>query len=205
MTLPPAPIRILAAAGVLALALVGLVVREGLARDQGTEVRLALAGYDPRSLLQGHYVQFQLRYDGPAGTPCPRGADGITRHPKSWVALKREGDHAPAGAGRTRAEAQRLGETVARGTLTCLGTRTTREVPGQPPETSPEVVSVMLNLGVDRIHLDQSQAEAIEAELRRMPPGGGAPGYAVLSIGRDGRARVKGLIVGRKRVDLDWF
>jgi len=67
------------------------------------------------------------------------------------------------------------------------------------------VQSISLDLGVDRIHLDQAGAEALEAELRRVRPGGEPPGYAVLSIGRDGRARVKGLIVGKRRVDLDWF
>lgn len=29
--------------------------------------------------------------------------------------------------------------------------------------------------------------------------------YAVLSVGRDGRARLKGLIVAGKRTSLDWF
>ena len=200
-----APLRILAAAGLLALALVGLVARETVAREQGQEVRLALAGYDPRSLLQGHYVLFQLRYEGPAGTPCPPGADGFTRNPKPWVALRREGDHhAPSGAAVSRAEALRLGEVAVRGTMTCLGVSTTLQTPGGPERSTPEVVSTTLDLGVDRIHLDQAQAEAVQGDLQRAVPGR-APGYAVLSVDGDGKARVKGLIVGRRRIDLGWF
>jgi hypothetical protein len=205
MRLPSVPVRIVAAAALLALGLVGMVVRENLAREQGQEVRLALAGYDPRSLLQGHFVQFNLTHTFADGTKCPPGADGITTRPKGWVALRREGDHhAPTGAAETRAGALRLGEVAVRGQLTCLGVTTTLQIPGRPPETTPMVQSVGLDLGVDRIHLDQAAAEALEAELRRAP-GGQPPGYAVLAVGPDGRARVKGVIVGRKRVDLDWF
>lgn len=206
MKFPSVPVRIVAAAAVLALGLVGMVARENMARDAGQEVRLALAGYDPRSLLQGHYVQFNLTSTYPAGTKCPPGADGITMEPNGWVALRPEGDHhGPAGAAKTRAEALRLGGIVARGTLTCLSVTTAVMIPGRPDVTTPEVLGVSLDLGVDRIHLDQAAAEQLEAELRRVRPGGEPPGYAVLSVGRDGRARVKGLIVGKRRVDLDWF
>jgi hypothetical protein len=205
MRLPSAPVRIAAAVLLLAGGLVGLVVRENVAREQGREVRLALAGYDPRSVLQGHFVRFNLAQTFPDGAKCPAGADGITLQPKGWVALRAERDHhVPAGAAQTRAGALRLAPIVVRGTLTCIGISNTTETPGRPVETRPMVQSVQLDLGVDRIHLDQADAEAMEAELRRASPGG-APGYAILSIGRDGRARVKGVIVGRKRVDLGWF
>ncbi|MBX3483289.1 GDYXXLXY domain-containing protein, partial [Phenylobacterium sp.] len=100
------PVRILAAAGVLALLLVGVVVRENMARDRGQEVRLALAGYDPRSLLQGHYVQFRLQ-ETLSGRACPPGVqEGYRRGRPVWIALRREGEHhRTAGAGPTRAVA----------------------------------------------------------------------------------------------------
>lgn len=208
------PVRILAAAGVLALALVGLVVRENIARDQGTEVRLQLAGYDPRSLLQGHYVQFNLSHRFPAGTKCPPGSAVFGSRAEAWVALKREGDHhAPAGATKTRDEALQLGEIAVRGRINCFSDSVTTvsrilrpgETPPAAEEPAPPPLTVGLDLGVDRIHLDQAQAEAMEAELRGARPDGGPPGYAVLSVGRDGKARVKGVIVGKRRVDLDWF
>lgn len=200
-----APVRILAAAAVLTLLLVGVVARENFARDQGQEVRLALAGYDPRSLLQGHYVQFQLREDFPKETPCPPGAtDLVGLDREGWIALKRTGDHhAPAGAARTRGEALKLGDVAARGWLDCA--RGSTLVLGAPDVSSPEVEMVTLHLGVDRIHLDQKSAEALQADLQRAVPGGAPPGYAVLSIGRDGKARVKGVIVGKRRIDLTWF
>jgi hypothetical protein len=193
MTLPGAPARILAVAGLLALSLVGLVVREGMARSEGQEVVLPITGYDPRELLTGHYIQFQFRTEYPGGTPCPPGAGGTSRRPDAWVALKRQGDHhVAAGVGLTRAAAQTLGEVVVRGDIDCLA------------RDAPETTWVILNLGVDRIHTDQTQAEAIEKVLLATRDGP-ATGYAVVSVGADGKARLKGLAAGGKRVDLSWF
>lgn len=203
MKLPSAPVRILAAAAVLAAGLVGMVVRENMARDAGQEVRIALAGYDPRSLLQGHYVQFNLSPEVPGGQCPPTSQRRFTGEPE-WVALRRTGDHhVVAGVAESRREAAKLGEVVARGTALCSVATSVRM--GDGPAVTREEARISLDLGVDRIHLDQAQAEATEADLRRARPAGGPPGYAVLSIGRDGRARVKGLIVGKRRIDLDWF
>ena len=55
MKIPVAP-RILLAAGLCVAGLIGLVVREGLARAGGQDVRLAMEAVDPRSLLHGHYA-----------------------------------------------------------------------------------------------------------------------------------------------------
>lgn len=193
MTLPLVPVRILAAAGLLALALVGLVVREGAARAGGQEVVLAITGYDPRELLTGHYVQFQFRTEYPAGTPCPIGAAGYSRDVKSWVALSPRGTHHEAtGAATTRAEALKLGAIAVKGDINCLS------------RTAPDNTWVVLNLGVDRLHASQQQAEAIEKMLRTTAAGQGR-GYGVVSVGADGRARLKGVTAGSQRVDLDWF
>ena len=61
-----------------------------------------------------------------------------------------------------------------------------------------------MNPGVDRLHIDQAQAEAIQKSLQI---GRGEPAVvrAVVSIGRDGKARLKGLIVGDKRFELGWY
>lgn len=193
MRLPGVPVRILAAAGVLALGLVGLVVREGLARAGGQEVVLAITGYDPRELLTGHYVQFQFRSEYPGGAACPPGHGGSVRRSGVWVALTRRGDHHEAtGAAGSRADALKLGEVAVRGDIDCLS------------RPAPETTWVVLNLGVDRLHADQTQAEAIQ-EVLRAPPGGEARGYAIVSVGADGRARLKGLTAGGRRVDLRWF
>lgn len=212
MRLAGVPIRILAAALVLALGLVGLVIREGVARAQGEEVRLEMAGYDPRSLLSGHYVQFQLRSRQPPGTPCPPGSNDFTGE-LDWVALRRRGDyHVPSGAAASRSEAARLGDLVVRGRLACSGPETapndrTTALTIGPPRTDSET-AISIDVGVGRAHFDQQQAEALELVLRAAgaadvddPP----PAFAVVSVGRDGRARLKGLIVGGQRTDLDWF
>ena len=61
-----------------------------------------------------------------------------------------------------------------------------------------------LGIGADRIHLEPDEAEALEKVLqgRDGPP---SPSWAVVSVGPDGKARLMGLIVGDRRVDLDWF
>ncbi|MBU1376421.1 MAG: GDYXXLXY domain-containing protein [Alphaproteobacteria bacterium] len=193
MKLPSLPIRIVAAAVVLTLALIGVVVREGLARQEGQQVVLAITGYDPRELLTGHYVRFQFRSEFPTGTPCPPGHGGYSRRPDAWVALTPAGDHhVAAGAALSREAARKLGAIVVRGDIDCLARQ------------APDTTWVILNLGPERMHTDQAQAEAIEKVLLATRDGA-ATAKAVVSIGRDGKARLKGLIVGGKLFDLDWF
>ena len=185
--------QILAAAAVLALVLTGLVVREGVARAQGQEVVLEISGYDPRSLLTGHFVQFQIQSDLAVGATCPPGSGVPVQRPKTWVALQRRGDHhAATGVAPSRDVALKLGELAVRGDLDCQT---------GPTDGSSRVV---MNLGVHRLHIDQAQAEAIQKTLQ-IGRGEPAVARAVVSIGRDGKARLRGLIVGGKRFELDWF
>ena len=190
MKRPSAPTGILAPAILMAVCLVGLVVREGAARAGGQEVVLEIAGYDPRSLLSGHYVQFQLRSEGPPGAPCPPGANDDDLSRKGWVALRRDGDnHKPAGVTDSREAALQLGDVAVRGSVRCspLDSRT----------------AAILDLGIDRFYADQAQAEAIQRRIAGMPDPSAA--QAVVSVGRDGQARLSGLIVGGRRTDLRWF
>jgi hypothetical protein len=164
-----------------------------MARSDGQEVVLAINGYDPRSLLTGHYVQFQFRSEHPGGTPCPPGHGGSSRRPGAWVALKRQGDHHVAtGAALSREAARKLGEVVVRGDIDCLA------------RPAPETTWVVLDLGLGRLHMDQPQAEAIQKQLvaTRDAPG---TARAVVSVGADGKARLKGLIVNGARTDLGWY
>lgn len=201
MRLPSIPVRIAAASAVLALGLVGVVVREGVARAQGEEVRLAITGYDPRSLLTGHYVQFQLVDTVPAEGVCRWVGKRMEPLGGGWFAIRRDGAaHRIVGSATTRAAALKLGDIAVRGEANCYGMSWTR--PDGQQATSP--VSVSLDIGVDRIHLDQAEAEALQKALQDQagePPAS----WAVVSVGRDGKARLKGLIVGDRRADLDWF
>jgi uncharacterized membrane-anchored protein len=50
------------------VAFVGLVVRAELLRASGPVFHVAIAGYDPRDLLQGHYLRYRLQW--PAEGAC---------------------------------------------------------------------------------------------------------------------------------------
>src|SRR5205085_5779175 len=54
------------------MAFAGLVLRAELLRASGPVFRVAIAGYDPRDLLQGHYLRYRLQW--PADGTC----DGAT-------------------------------------------------------------------------------------------------------------------------------
>lgn len=183
------PLRILGAGVLLVAALVGLVAYEGQARAAGQEVRLSMEAFDPRSLLTGHYAALQLTDVLPPGAECPDGgAEG-------WLALRPDGAvHRLAGAAATREAALKLAPVAVRGTASCVGRSSDEPGSGE---------RVMLDIGVDRLHADQAEAEALEAALRAGPDQPTA--LAVVSVGRDGRARLKGVIVGGQRTDLDWF
>jgi hypothetical protein len=182
----PAPaVRIVVVAVTCAVALIGLVVGENAARENGQEVLLPIEAVDPRSLLSGHYVALGLTQTLPAGAPCPEVADW------RWIALRPVGDaHALIGGAMSRDQAQQSGLPV-RGSFMCV-----------PPATPTESGWVQLDIGIERYHANQREAERIEQVLR---DASGAPVYAIVSIGTDGRARLKGLRIGDERLDLDFF
>lgn len=199
MTPPPVSIRILAAAAILAIGLVGVVAREGLARAQGQEVALPITGYDPRSLLTGHYVQFQFAHDLTPSQACAAEGDAAVGRADAWFAVARQGgQHRIAAVAADRAQALRRGAAAIRGSTVCYGSLTPR--PGAPPGSTDATIT--LDLGVDRLHIDQKTAEALQAQLAGPEA---AAAYAILSVGRDGRARLKALQVGGRRAELGWF
>jgi|CXWL01.1.fsa_nt_gi uncharacterized membrane-anchored protein len=201
-----APIRILIVATLCALALVGLVVRETMARSQGTEVLLAMQAVDPRALLSGHYVIVALSENLPDGAQCPSGVDGEAFLPpplrsvqtgNAWVALKQHGGaHTLAGAAASRQEALSFGPLVVRGTASCMAAPP--NVVDQPPGV------VRLDLGIDRFHINQADAQRIERVLRTQTLGERRI-LAIVSVGQDGRARLKGLQVDGERLELNWL
>lgn len=185
----PLPIRILGAGLLLVAALVALVVYEGQARARGQEVRIAMEAFDPRSLLTGHYAALQLVDALPPGLACPDGAE------RGWLALRPEGPvHRLAGVAASREGALKLGPVAVRGEASCLG---------RMGDGADAPLRVALDIGIDRLHADQTEAQALEAALRAGPDRPEA--LAVVSIGRDGRARLKGVVVGGRRTDLTWF
>lgn len=186
--------RILAVAGICAASLIALVVSEGFAREGGQEITLPMAAVDPRALLSGHYVQlnFTQRLDTPA--TCPTNGDW------DWVALRPENDiYVAAGGAVSRDEAERVGPLPVKGTFTC-----------SPPMAAQAGVEAMpgwltLNLGVERFHINQSDAERIERVLREQRADDETRAFAILSVGRDGRARLRALKIDGERFDLKWL
>lgn len=190
----PAPHRILAVAGLCAAALVALVVAEGFARDSGQEITLPMEAVDPRALLSGHYVQLNFTSRLEANETCPPNSDG------EWIALRPENNiYVAAGAAESRDQAERLGPLPVKGTFTCSA-----PTPAQPGvEPAPGWLS--LDLGVDRFHINQADATRIERVLREQRPGQETRAFAILSVGRDGRARLRALLIDGERFDLSWL
>lgn len=180
------PILILPTAGVLLAALVGLVLREDRARAAGTEVLLAMQPLDPRSLLGGHYVVVDIVHPTPACPLSGRDNDG-------WIALSPRGrTHEVTGNGRTREAAAQKGTLTVRGVAYCVS--------GGGPQ---EIVQLRLR-GVDRFHADQDEAQAIEKALNASRTGL-TEVFAIVSVGADGQARLRGLEVNGRRTELSWF
>ncbi|GAB09913.1 hypothetical protein GOARA_048_01150 [Gordonia araii NBRC 100433] len=170
------PLLIVAVALVCVAALVGIVIREGMARSSGTQVTLAMQGVDPRDLVRGHYVALRLADDIPEGQVCVDSADG------EWIALRRSGSrHVAVGQYPSRDEAQRFGDIAVRGTMRCQGR------------------TAWIDIGIDRFYINQRDATAIEKALTD-----GREAAAIVSVGGDGKARLVGLDVDGKRYDLNW-
>lgn len=189
------PARILAAAGLLAGLLVALVIHEDQQRQAGREIRLAMAAVDPRDLLAGHYVALNLTQPLPKGAPCPPGVGGAwpfgKKAPARWIAVTPSPrGEIVTGVAAGRKAALAYGPIVLQGKTECWSA----------PESGDEDGRVTVKIGVDRFHTDQKQAEAMERALRGRAP----PAFAIISIGADGRGRLKGVIVGDKRMDLTW-
>lgn len=206
--MPKAPIRILIVAALCALSLIGLVVRESAARASGTEVLLAMEAVDPRALLSGHYVIVALTENLAADAACPAGSDGDSFLPAElgalqpnghWLALRPgERVHSLAGVAASREQALALAPVAVRGNASCT-----------PPTTAGEGVdarpgSVRLDLGVSRFHINQADAQRIDAMLREQT-GDQQRVFAIVSVGTDGRARLKGLMVEDERLELSWL
>jgi len=209
---PPALVlRIGLVAALLILALVGLLVREDRARAGGQEVRLVMEAVDPRSLLSGHYAALQLTEALPTGQDCPPDLEAHYGGDESWVALSPtpEGNHRVTGAGASREAALRHGPLAVRGDASC------REAFAAPPQVPDDGAApeddrvretfVTLDVGVDRFYADQEKAVALEEALREAGQPGGPAAFAIVSIGQDGRARLKGVEVDGTRADLNWF
>jgi len=190
MKLNAAP-RILIVAGVCIAALIGLVVSEGAARDSGQVVLLRMQAVDPRALLSGHYVDINLTE--PLNEECPPGAD------LRWIALRPDGEaYVLAGGAASRDQAQQVGPLPVRGSFTCAP-------PALVDSVAPIPGFTRLNIGISRFHINQADALRIEEILRAQRIDESTRAYAIVSVGRDGRARLRGIMVDGERLELSWL
>lgn len=193
MKLNAAP-RILIVAGLCVAALIGLVVSESSARDSGQEVLLRMEAVDPRALLSGHYVDINLTQRLDAGAPCP--PEGEWR----WIALRQDREaYVLVGGAASRDQAQQVGPLPVRGGFTC--TPPIDMVDGSPSAPG----WVRLDIGVNRFHINQTDALRIEEVLRAQRVNEATRAYAIISVGRDGRARLRGIMVDGERLELSWL
>jgi uncharacterized membrane-anchored protein len=199
-----APLRILIVVALCVLALVGLVVRETTARADSTSVLLAMEAVDPRSLLSGHYVIINLTERLPEDQDCVTApateAEEDLPRENNWIALRRDGEvHRESGAAPTREEALALGSVAVRGTSFC------NAAIRAPDGMLIQPASVRLDVGIDRFYINQTDAERIDRVLRETTGEGEATVFAIVNIGRDGRARLKGLSVNGEIIELNWL
>lgn len=186
--------RILIVAGLCAAALVGMVIAEGNARAGGLEAVLPMEAVDPRALLSGHYVQINLTQQLEPGVECPPGGET-----SKWIALRQDGDiYRLTGGADSREGALQHGPVPVRGSFFCSAAVA---APDQPPVPG----WITLRLGVDRFHINQTDALRIEQVLREQRADEATRAFAIVSIGRDGRARLRGLMIDGERLELTWL
>jgi len=178
---------ILAAGAFLSVALAGAVYVNANAVASGEEMIVRAQGFDPRDFLSGHYVR--LSYD--FSTP-PNGAPhcAFRKGAAVWVGVA-----AQPGKNET------LNPTFACGRADLP--------PGLTAFRGKANDYARVTFGIERFYAPQKDAERIEKALRRfdpdVPPDKQPPVYAVLSIGKDGQARLKALLLGDERVELSWL
>lgn len=178
---------ILAAGAILSLIIAGAVVLNASAVSTGKELIVTAQGFDPRDLLAGHYVR--LAYD--FSTPPNSGVYCYTKKGATvWVSLiplSSRQDVAADQVACSRAE-------LPKGALFIKGKSTGYS---------------RIEYGIERFYATQKDAERIEKALRGfnpdLPEEQRPPVRAVLSIGGDGQARLKALLLGDERVDLSWL
>ena len=150
---------------------------------------------DPRDLLSGHYVQLAFNQRLESEEHCPPQQNG------DWAALRaRGGIHVVVGGAGSRAEAEQVGPVLVKAHYTCS--------PPSPPagNDAPGIPgNVHLDLSIDRFYVSQAEAQRIEAALAAQRNDASRRVLAIVSVGRDGVARLKGLVVDNERLELNWL
>lgn len=164
----------------------------------GREVKVATEAVDPRGLLVGHYAQLRLQpafIEAPAATVA-----SLADAKEAYVTL------APAPEPDLwRAVA--ISREKPKGALT-EGAVVVRVRPNGPA-AEPGAQGLGFVWGVDRIYLDQAEAEGLEKAMRAWPWETEANGKrprvrAILSVDRGGSVMIKGVEIEGRRIETRW-
>lgn len=178
---------ILAAGAFLSVMIVGAVYVNASAVASGQEVIVRAQGFDPRSFLSGHYVMLSYDFSSTAsGTPdCV-----IRKGAPIWAGFAAQPGKMESTAPTYACSRNELpkGLLALKGKATGYG---------------------RIDFGIERFYAPQKDAERIEKALQRfnpdIPPDKQPPVYAVMSVGKDGQARLKALLLGEERIELSWL
>ena len=178
---------ILAAGAFLSLALAGGVYVNATGVASGREMIVRAQGFDPRDFLSGHYVRLSYDFSSTAsGAPeCV-----IRKGASIWAGFE-------ARPGKMESTAPTYAcnrDALPKGLLALKGKATGYG---------------RIDFGIERFYAPQKDAERIEKALQRfnpdVPPEKQPPVYAILSVGKDGQARLKALLLGDERIELSWL
>jgi len=180
-------LRILLVGLLLSAVLAGAAVQHILAVSSGTELTFTAQAFDPRALLTGHYAQVTYAISRPM-TDEELAIPSSKSWQPVWVAIvPNEGDWKVASiTAKKPAAAPADGRLVAAEARYLSGT------------------SARLRYGIERIYAQQKEAEAISNAVRGGPTGDSKV-QVVASLGKDGRLRIKAIIVDGTRTDFTWW
>jgi len=191
------PIRLLLVGALLTAGLVVSVVRHVEAVAGGTEIVLAAQGYDPRSILRGQYSEMRFAISQVSGLPWPAGwPDAYSIKDVFVTIVPDRDDWRVAAVSLKRDAAPAEGHVVKASGASYKGAKDSA-----PANT----IHWDLTYGIERIYLQQSEAEAIDKMLRGAPADAPPHVQVVASLGTDGRLRLKAVIVDGKRTDFTWW
>src|SRR6185312_9663385 len=143
----------------------------------------------------GHYVQLAFNRQLDPGEQCPPTSTGW-----NWTALRSRGDiYIVAGGASSRSEVEQVGPVSVRGTYSC----TPPSLPDANGAGMPGAIH--LDLGIDRYYVNQAEAQRIERALADQRNNEPKRVLAIVSVGRDGVARLKGLVIDGRRMELNWL
>ena len=203
LKLSPRSLLILLAGVILTAGLVKAVVGHIQQVGSGEEITLIANGYDPRSLLSGHYAV--LRY-GVSNTNLRDNGVALpfTGSVPVWVQFEPatppqvdQGLQTETGNGFDPPTGPVRNWQVADYALE----RGDGEGPWVQAEASRRGESVFFRYGIERFYAQQAEAEALEGLLRSNDD----QVEVVAAHGIDGRLRIKALIINGERTDLKWW